>query len=406
VSAKVAETPDGGAGEACVTMAEFRAFRLAAEQTLADARARHRVMAEMSSDYYWETDAEHRIKRTDQFRKWGHAFDTSVGMHRWEFTGIASPDAAGWKAHRGVLDARQPFRNFEFSRLSTDGVQRHFSISGDPVFDLCGAFAGYRGLGTDTTMRKATEKALRDSEARYQAELERTVVERTRELLRVNAKLIDERAQRIQLERAMLTVAESERSRIGRELHDDLGQVLTAAACMAQALSQDLESRWAPGAAQASAVEVHLSHAVEKARLLAQGLMPLASQVGSISVALEQLARHARESYQIDVRVVCDPAQIIEDRRVAQELYRVAQEAVLNAVKHGRASMVTIEFSVHEPGPKPRMLVIDNGDGIDAAKMAGTTGIGLRIMRQRCRSIGLELALAPHPAGGAQLRVE
>jgi len=74
-----------------------------------------------------------------------------------------SPDEDGWCAHRATLDAHQPFRGFELSRLGTDGTERFISISGDPVFDSNGAFTGYRGVGTDVTARKRAEQALRES---------------------------------------------------------------------------------------------------------------------------------------------------------------------------------------------------------------------------------------------------
>jgi signal transduction histidine kinase len=236
--------------------------------------------------------------------------------------------------------------------------------------------------------------------------LEKLVDERTQELKSSNERLLGEREARIRLERSTLKIAETERARLASELHDDLGQTLTASACLVQSLAQDLRGKWDEGADQADAIEQHLSGAVEKTRLLAQGLMPLASQVGSIWVALEQLAQHAREIFRIDCRVVCDPAAIIEDRNAAQELYRIAQEGVLNAVRHGHAALVSIEFSVSETGSRMRLRVIDNGGGVDAERMQARTGVGLRILRQRCRSIGLDMRLEPNPEGGTILVVE
>jgi diguanylate cyclase (GGDEF)-like protein/PAS domain S-box-containing protein len=87
---------------------------------------------------------------------------TQIGERRWEIPYL-TPDAAGWQAHRAVLDAHQPFREFELSRLGVDGTERFITISGDPVFGVSGAFNGYRGVGTDITTRKRAEQALRDS---------------------------------------------------------------------------------------------------------------------------------------------------------------------------------------------------------------------------------------------------
>ena len=248
--------------------------------------------------------------------------------------------------------------------------------------------------------------ALLRSLLRSRVDLEEAVRGRTRDLTQASEKMRSERDQRIRLEREILNVAEDERSLLGRELHDDLGQTLAATACLAQSLSQDLESRWAQGAAQASLIERHISGMVEKSRLLAQGLMPLASQVGTISVALEQLARHARESYRIGCQVTCNPGDILEDRETARELYRIAQEAVLNAVRHGHATSVNIDLSVVPATGRLRMLIVDNGGGLDEERAKKSAGIGLRIMRSRAGSIGMSLTLERNPEGGTVVRVD
>ena len=133
---------------------------------LRESEARFRGLTEMSSDFYWESDAEHRLtdrssadKKVSTVSVFRHG--AQLGERRWEIPYL-SPDEAGWRAHRAVLDAHRPFRDFELSRLGTDGTERHISISGDPVFDAFGAFKGYGGIGTDITARKRSEQALRD----------------------------------------------------------------------------------------------------------------------------------------------------------------------------------------------------------------------------------------------------
>ena len=125
---------------------------------LRESEARFRSLTEMSSDFYWESDAEHRLtQRASADKKLSTVSvfrqGAQIGERRWEIPYL-SPDEAGWQAHRAVLDAHRPFRDFELSRLGTDGTERHISISGDPVFDESGAFKGYRGVGTDITARK------------------------------------------------------------------------------------------------------------------------------------------------------------------------------------------------------------------------------------------------------------
>jgi diguanylate cyclase (GGDEF)-like protein/PAS domain S-box-containing protein len=127
---------------------------------------RFRSLTELSSDFYWESDAEHRLTllRAGRGARGLPPLRQSpqIGERRWEIPYL-SPDAAGWRAHQAVLDAHLAFRDFEFSRLGAGGTERYLSISGNPVFDASGAFTGYRGVGSDITERKQAEQDLRDS---------------------------------------------------------------------------------------------------------------------------------------------------------------------------------------------------------------------------------------------------
>ena len=148
----------------CFTVIGGQINRL--RRKLREREMRFRTLTEMSSDFYWESDAEHRLtQRASADKKLSTVTvfrqGAQVGERRWEIP-YMSPDEAGWQAHRAVLDAHLPFRDFELSRLGIDGTERHISISGDPVFDASGTFKGYRGVGTDITARKRAERDLRD----------------------------------------------------------------------------------------------------------------------------------------------------------------------------------------------------------------------------------------------------
>jgi len=142
---------------------------------LRESEVRFRSLAEMSSDFYWESDAEHRLTARGSASNKPSTISAfkrgaQIGERRWEIPYV-SPTEAVWQAHRALLDSHQPFRNFEFSRLGSDGTERFISISGDPIFDASGAFKGYRGVGTDFTERKRAEEAARTNENRLRVAL-------------------------------------------------------------------------------------------------------------------------------------------------------------------------------------------------------------------------------------------
>jgi PAS domain S-box-containing protein len=136
---------------------QMRAAHRRTQRDLIESEQRFRSLTEMSSDFYWESDTEHRLTHRASADKKVSTVSVfrqgaQIGERRWEIPYLL-PDEAGWQAHRAVLDAHRPFREFELSRLGTDGAERHISISGDPVFDESGAFKGYRGVGKDITER-------------------------------------------------------------------------------------------------------------------------------------------------------------------------------------------------------------------------------------------------------------
>ncbi|MGQ0509702.1 MAG: PAS domain S-box protein [Betaproteobacteria bacterium] len=139
-----------------------------------DAAERLRSIMTLTSDFYWETDTEHRFTVLETGGRFGTVMfvATRIGKTRWEVPSLL-PDAAGWRAHRETLRTRKPFRDFETARRGDDGVVHHYSIDGEPVFDGKGRFTGYRGVGRETTSRKLAEHALSRSAGRLRAFLER-----------------------------------------------------------------------------------------------------------------------------------------------------------------------------------------------------------------------------------------
>jgi PAS domain S-box-containing protein len=134
---------------------------------------RLRSMMTLSSDFFWETDSEHRFTTIELGGRFAPVMfvATRLGKKRWESPSVL-PDDAGWHAHRETLEARREFRDFETARVGDDGLVHYYSIDGEPVYGERGEFLGYRGVGREITARKLAERALRESGLQFRAFLD------------------------------------------------------------------------------------------------------------------------------------------------------------------------------------------------------------------------------------------
>jgi len=238
---------------------------------------------------------------------------------------------------------------------------------------------------------------------RSHAELEKQVSDRTRDLLGANADLRREMTERRNLESELIRVSEVQQRAMGRELHDGLGQHLTSLALLSAALQQRLAERVLPEAETAARIVCLANEATAMTQSLARGLYPVALEFGGLPAALERLARQTGVLNGISCDFRFHPDTQVHDSMVAINLYRVAQEAVNNAVKYSKATRIQIELS--GVGEQHRLCVSDDGVGIDLDRMALQHGLGMHSMRYRAQLLGGTLTIEPQPLGGTSIIV-
>jgi two-component system, LuxR family, sensor kinase FixL len=193
------------------------------------------------------------------------------------------------------------------------------------------------------------------------------------------------------LEKEVLDIAEREQSHFGHDLHDGLGQHLTGVQFMAQVLQQKLETRMAPETAEAAEIALLIRQAISQTRDLARSLSPVVLQSKSLQDALRDLAAGITRRGQAQCTTELDDTISLTNPETAIQLYRIAQEAVNNALKHGRADTITISLERDKAG-RIDLSVCDDGCGFpDNFQLA--QGMGLRVMNYRSGLIGGSLEI-------------
>jgi PAS domain S-box-containing protein len=197
--------------------------------------------------------------------------------------------------------------------------------------------------------------------------------------------------ERKRLEHAVLEVSNSEQRRIGQDLHDGLGQHLTGIAFMSKTLEQKLADKSLPEAADATKIVKLVNEAIHETRELARGLLPVQSDSLGLMSALQHWAGEVEDLFHIACRFECDDPVLIHNEAATNHLYRIAQEAVHNAIKHGRPNQITIALNC--TNGRGILSIRDDGVGITEAAVK-QNGMGLHIMRYRASIIGGALEVA------------
>lgn len=360
--------------------------RKKAQEALRASDERFRLLMEGAKDYamfliepnnvisYWSEGAQ---------RVFGWSAEEAIGK-RGELIFTPEDRAAGRVQKEMAIalqkgsasDCRWHLRK-DGSRIWVDGVMRRLDGEGRQKV------RGFAKIARDATEQRIAEEELKNAHA----ELEHRVMERTAELLATNTELHNEMKRRQTLEREILEVTERERSRVSQDLHDGLCQELTATAFFLKSKSKAI-ARKTPDCARAllEAAET-VNENAGRARDLARGLNPFELGAGGLLVALRELATRANE--RTPCRCEFSRALTVRDESIAMNLYRVAQEAVNNALKYARASEIII--GLRKEDHDVVLTIRDDGTGIRSLRKKKTMGI--HMMKYRADVCGGKLEI-------------
>ena len=260
----------------------------------------------------------------------------------------------------------------------------------------------WHGFITDVTGRKQVEEELRQ----LNAELEDRVARRTASLMTSTESLLasitalrQAKEDRRRLENEIIGISESERERIGQDLHDDLGQQLAGLRWLSSALEKNLKTRSAPETSAAARITELLNKALALTRNLARGLHPVPSEPDGLMAALDEISAHSSDLFGVRCRFTCRQPVHIWNPIAATHLYRIAQEAVTNAIKHGKAGHIQITLS----SSRGKILLSLADDGTGFKEPGGENGIGVRIMNYRAETLGGSLVIRNRSNGGTRV---
>jgi len=223
------------------------------------------------------------------------------------------------------------------------------------------------------------------------------IVNRALERLARDHALATAQAALKQSEKQVLAISEREQRRFGEDLHDGLGQQLTAIELLCQSLKEDLRSKAPELEPQAEKVCQFLRETIAQSRSLARGLSPVRHEPDGLIDALGELANRTAALGRVDCRLECAPSVLVEDSTVSAHLFRISQEAVNNALKHAQADEIVIRLSRRNGAL--RLEISDNGKGLAQIKKPGQ-GIGLQVMKHRATVMGAALEVNSSPGKG------
>ena len=212
--------------------------------------------------------------------------------------------------------------------------------------------------------------------------------------------VVQDISKRKRMEKEVVEISDREQRRIGQDLHDGLSQLLTGTAFAGKVLEERLAAKSSPEAGQAAKVVALLEQATSEARRVARGLHPVQLEVGGLSSALQELANSVQTLFGVACKFGGSDSLRVQDTATATHVYRIAQEAVNNAVRHSGASHITINLTQRRDAVT--LAVTDDGKGLPKKPKHGS-GMGMSIMAYRAQMIGGTIQVERRPKHGTRV---
>jgi PAS domain S-box-containing protein len=302
----------------------------------------------------------------------------------------------------GLIDAVNPAAEklFGWSRAEMVGQNVKMLVPDPHRSNHDGYLADYQRTGVGRIIGIGRDvSAVRRDGSQFPVHLAVSVVRLTGRVL-FTAILHDLTARR-ELERLVTEASAREQQRIGQDLHDGLGQQLAGLSFFCKSLETRLQARQLPEAADARRMSELISQALVHTRGLARGLNPVMGNHNGLMSALEELSTYVQATFGVPCKFVCPRPVLFDDTTFATHVYRIAQEAVTNALKHAGPRQVTL--TLVRDGELNILTVEDDGAGLSPNR-GQPPGVGREIMKSRAGFIGGTLDVAGSPAGGTVVR--